>query len=94
MRYDDDYDKHVPEHNNLEYLLKSTTFNKFSLDKGIHEANSDNTSKIMTKITKGSKCFLGMKVKYLLSDVPTEGTISELVLVQSLLRESASCIMN
>ncbi|RWZ68814.1 ATP-dependent helicase [Lactiplantibacillus plantarum] len=55
----------------------STWFNEFFLDKGIHEANSDNTSKIMTKITKGSKCFLGMKVKYLLSDVPIEGTISE-----------------
>lgn len=55
----------------------STWFNEILLDKNIHEANSDNISKIMKKITGRNKCFLGLKVKYLLSDVPLEGTNSE-----------------
>ncbi|MCT3397670.1 3'-5' exonuclease [Lentilactobacillus hilgardii] len=55
----------------------STWFNEILLDRNIHEANSDNISKIMKKITGRNKCFLGLKVKYLLSDVPLEGTNSE-----------------
>lgn len=55
----------------------STWFNDILLDKNIHEANSDNISKIMKKITGRNKCFLGLKVKYLLSEVPLEGTNSK-----------------
>lgn len=72
--------KFLSAYNELNECLDSDIsiwFNKNFLDRDIHEANSDDKSKIMTKITNQKQCFVGVTVRHLLSDIPLEGTTSE-----------------